>query len=159
MQRINCTTDSRRCHYPFVTSPELWSAGAGDKHPLSRSESQKFTPKTWFLFSTTCLLSPPVTQGFRRTKHWDMRRVLESNWLRLDEVSVKHPEERTATHQRLSNVLTREINKITERSLFVLSDRSSETSENKWIFQHENLTIRGRNNERFLLISQSCVDF
>lgn len=141
MQRINCTTDSRRCHYPFVTSPELWSAGAGDKHPLSRSESQKFTPKTWFLFSTTCLLSPPVTQGFRRTKHWDMRRVLESNWLRLDEVSVKHPEERTAAHQRLSNVLTREINKITERSLFVQRRLKINESFNMKISQSEAETM------------------
>lgn len=140
MQRINCTTDSRRCHYPFVTSPELWSAGAGDKHPLSRSESQKFTPKTWFLFSTTCLLSPPVTQGFRRTKHWDMRRVLESNWLRLDEVSVKHPEERTAAHQRLSNVLTREI-KITERSLFVQRRLKINESFNMKISQSEAETM------------------
>lgn len=141
MQRINCTTDSRRCHYPFVTSPELWSAGAGDKHPLSRSESQKFTPKTWFLFSTTCLLSPPVTQGFRRTKHWDMRPVLESNWLRLDEVSVKHPEERTAAHQRLSNVLTREINKITERSLFVQRRLKINESFNMKISQSEAETM------------------
>lgn len=141
MQRINCTTGSRRCHYPFVTSPELWSAGAGDKQPLSRSESQKFTPKTWFLFSTTCLLSPPVTQGFRRTKHWDMRRVLESNWLRLDEVSVKHPEERTATHQRLSNVLTREINKITERSLFVQRRLKINESFNMKISQSEAETM------------------
>lgn len=141
MQRINCTTDSRRCHYPFVTSPELWSAGAGDKQPLSRSESQKFTPKTWFLFSTTCLLSPPVTQGFRRTKHWDMRRVLESNWLRLDEVSVKHPEERTAAHQRLSNVLTREINKITERSLFVQRRLKINESFNMKISQSEAETM------------------
>lgn len=141
MQRINCTTGSRRCHYPFVTSPELWSAGAGDKHPLSRSESQKFTPKTWFLFSTTCLLSPPVTQGFRRTKHWDMRRVLESNWLRLDEVSVKHPEERTAAHQRLSNVLTREINKITERSLFVQRRLKINESFNMKISQSEAETM------------------
>lgn len=141
MQRINCTTDSRRCHYPFVTSPELWSAGAGDKQPLSRSESQKFTPKTWFLFSTTCLLSPPVTQGFRRTKHWDMRPVLESNWLRLDEVSVKHPEERTAAHQRLSNVLTREINKITERSLFVQRRLKINESFNMKISQSEAETM------------------
>lgn len=141
MQRINCTTGSRRCHYPFVTSPELWSAGAGDKQPLSRSESQKFTPKTWFLFSTTCLLSPPVTQGFRRTKHWDMRRVLESNWLRLDEVSVKHPEERTAAHQRLSNVLTREINKITERSLFVQRRLKINESFNMKISQSEAETM------------------
>lgn len=141
MQRINCITGSRRCHYPFVTSPELWSAGAGDKHPLSRSESQKFTPKTWFLFSTTCLLSPPVTQGFRRTKHWDMRRVLESNWLRLDEVSVKHPEERTAAHQRLSNVLTREINKITERSLFVQRRLKINESFNMKISQSEAETM------------------
>lgn len=140
MQRINCTTGSRRCHYPFVTSPELWSAGAGDKQPLSRSESQKFTPKTWFLFSTTCLLSPPVTQGFRRTKHWDMRRVLESNWLRLDEVSVKHPEERTAAHQRLSNVLTREI-KITERSLFVQRRLKINESFNMKISQSEAETM------------------
>lgn len=141
MQRINCTTGSRHCHYPFVTSPELWSAGAGDKQPLSRSESQKFTPKTWFLFSTTCLLSPPVTQGFRRTKHWDMRRVLESNWLRLDEVSVKHPEERTAAHQRLSNVLTREINKITERSLFVQRRLKINESFNMKISQSEAETM------------------
>lgn len=141
MQRINCTTDSRRCHYPFVTSPELWSAGAGDKQPLSRSESQKFTPKTWFLFSTTCPPSPPVTQGFRRTKHWDMRRVLESNWLRLDEVSVKHPEERTAAHQRLSNVLTREINKITERSLFVQRRLKINESFNMKISQSEAETM------------------
>lgn len=141
MQRINCTTDSRRCHYPFVTSPELWSAGAGDKQPLSRSESQKFTPKTWFLFSTTCPPSPPVTQGFRTTKHWDMRRVLESNWLRLDEVSVKHPEERTAAHQRLSNVLTREINKITERSLFVQRRLKINESFNMKISQSEAETM------------------
>lgn len=141
MQRINCTTDSRRCHYPFVTSPELWSAGAGDKQPLSRSESQKFTPKTWFLFSTTCPPSPPVTQGFRRTKHWDMRPVLESNWLRLDEVSVKHPEERTAAHQRLSNVLTREINKITERSLFVQRRLKINESFNMKISQSEAETM------------------
>lgn len=141
MQRINCTTGSRRCHYPFVTSPELWSAGAGDKQPLSRSESQKFTPKTWFLFSTTCPPSPPVTQGFRRTKHWDMRRVLESNWLRLDEVSVKHPEERTAAHQRLSNVLTREINKITERSLFVQRRLKINESFNMKISQSEAETM------------------
>lgn len=140
MQRINCTTGSRRCHYPFVTSPELWSAGAGDKQPLSRSESQKFTPKTWFLFSTTCPPSPPVTQGFRRTKHWDMRRVLESNWLRLDEVSVKHPEERTAAHQRLSNVLTREI-KITERSLFVQRRLKINESFNMKISQSEAETM------------------
>lgn len=141
MQRINCITGSRRCHYPFVTSPELWSAGAGDKQPLSRSESQKFTPKTWFLFSTTCPPSPPVTQGFRRTKHWDMRRVLESNWLRLDEVSVKHPEERTAAHQRLSNVLTREINKITERSLFVQRRLKINESFNMKISQSEAETM------------------
>lgn len=141
MQRINCTTGSRHCHYPFVTSPELWSAGAGDKQPLSRSESQKFTPKTWFLFSTTCPPSPPVTQGFRRTKHWDMRRVLESNWLRLDEVSVKHPEERTAAHQRLSNVLTREINKITERSLFVQRRLKINESFNMKISQSEAETM------------------
>lgn len=141
MQRINCTTGSQRCHYPFVTSPVLWSAGAGDKQPLSRSESQKFTPKTWFLFSTTCPPSPPVTQGFRTTKHWDMRRVLESNWLRLDEVSVKHPEERTATHQRLSNVLTREINKITERSLFVQRRLKINESFNMKISQSEAETM------------------